>query len=823
VIRIEKIEIIEFRGIRKLVLDFGGKSFGIAGPNGTGKSGIVDAIEFGLTGNITRLGGAGTAEITVRAHAPHVDIAKSPEKAIVRLTVNAPALGKTIVIERSVRAASEPTVTPNDPSTRALLAEIQVHPEFALSRREIIKYILTPAGERSKDVQVLLRLDQIERARLSLQRIANDTRREHSRAQSDDARAKQDFIQHLGIKTATKTELLAAVNERRALLQLEPLTELTTGTQFKQGVIAGGSGDEMKLKSRLSKVGTLADLASFEVYASAMTSGKVIEDAEQALNLLDRLTADPTVLRHFRQKVLLEQGLALIEDEACPLCDTLWNLDELRAHLAQKVKQASAANELLTALGERSALIASSFENLTIAIQKIVQACGQAEPKIDTSPLSNFADNCDAERKTLETVEGDPSLIDAARAVLRRVGEHIPAAASDVIALLKAHAESLPDPSKEDTAKEYLIIAQEKYERCQTVKADMDAAAERETIAAKVFSEYGAVSTAVLEGVYDTVQKDFTAFYSYVNRDDEAKFEGKLTPSVGKLAFDVDFYGRGKFPPGAYHSEGHQDGMGLCLYLALMKHTLGAGFVLAVLDDVLMSVDAGHRREVCSLLKTHFPKTQFILTTHDPVWLQFMRTEHLIQGSINFGGWTVESGPQVWNEGDVWKQIEDKLAASDVSGAAGTLRRYLEFISTILADNLHARVEYHANGHYDLGDLWPAVIQAWKARLQEAKDSAVSWGNVVTHIEALQTDARKRIADTQSEQWMINKAVHYNEWANLQAHELAKVAAAYRDFLKSMQCNNSPCSQFLAVTPPRGQRQALRCGCGQNNFNLTVK
>ena len=35
----------------------------------------------------------------------------------------------------------------------------------------------------------------------------------------------------------------------------------------------------------------------------------------------------------------------------------------------------------------------------------------------------------------------------------------------------------------------------------------------------------------------------------------------KLTPSEGKLEFDVNFYERGLFPPSAYHSEGHQDGM----------------------------------------------------------------------------------------------------------------------------------------------------------------------------------------------------------------------------------------------------------------------
>ena len=345
----------------------------------------------------------------------------------------------------------------------------------------------------------------------------------------------------------------------------------------------------------------------------------------------------------------------------------------------------------------------------------------------------------------------------------------------------------------------------------------------RAATAASVFEHYGTVSTAVLEGIYDKVQKDFTEYYSFINRDDEEKFEGKLTPSVGKLAIDVDFYGRGKFPPGAYHSEGHQDSMGLCLYLALMKHMLGDGFTLAVLDDVLMSVDAGHRREVCTLLKQKFPKTQFILTTHDPVWLKFMDTEKLIQGSISFGGWTVDSGPQVWKEDDVWKQIDDKLAKADVPGAAAALRRYLEFVSTILADNLRARVEYHGNGQYDLGDLWPAILAAWKARLQEARDSAASWGKDVKDAEVLQADAKQKVAATKSEEWMINKAVHFNAWAALQSKEFAAVAATFQALLKSMQCANPKCGEFVCVSPIKGDREALRCGCGTTNINLLKK
>jgi hypothetical protein len=822
-IHIEKIEITEFRGIRHLVLDFNKKSFGIAGPNGTGKSGVVDAIEFALTGNITRLGGAGTAEISVKAHAPHVDSAKKPERALVSLTAFVSSLGKSVVIERSVKTATVPKLTPDNAATKSLLAQLQTHPEFALSRREIIKYILTPAGKRAEQVQILLRLDQVEKTRISLQRVANDTKREHTLAQEDDERARKDFLQHLGIQTAKKADLLAAVNARRDILKLDPIADITTETSLKAG-ISSDEKDKDKQQARLSKATIVADLASYESYASELATEPCKKGAATVAELLSKLTHDPAVLKGFRQKILVEQGAVLIDDEACPLCDTAWDLEKLKAHLQEKIEKASTANSILKDISGASAPILKMLHDYAISARKIVQLCALAEPKIEAKTLSDYASVVEADHALLARLESDPSLIGEIQTLLLRIGRTVPAPVNAVIVSLTGYAHVLPEPSSEDGAKEYLILAQEKYDRCRKAKVAMEAAAGREGLAVKVFSYYGDVSTQALEAIYDSVQTNFTTYYSFINRDDEEKFEGKLTPSVGKLAFDVDFYGRGKFPPGAYHSEGHQDGMGLCLYLALMQHTLGDGFILAVLDDVLMSVDAGHRREVCSLLKTHFPRTQFLLTTHDPVWLQFMRTENLIQGSISFGGWTVETGPQVWKEGDVWKQIEEKLAKNDVSGAAGSLRRYLEYISTILADNLHAKVEFHANGHYDLGDLWPGVIQAWKVRLQEAKDSAASWNASIVDAEAMQTDAKKKIADTQSEQWMINKAVHYNEWHNLQSQEFKKVADSYQALLKSMQCTNAACGEFLCVTPARGrEREALRCGCGTQNMNLKVK
>lgn len=146
-IRLESIDIEEFRGIKKLHIDLCRKNFGICGPNGTGKSGVVNSIEFALTGNITRLSGSGSKELSVKAHAPHVDVHKHAEKSLVKLNAFCAKTGKPITIQRQVSTAATPVVTPDTPEAQNIITGLSLHPEFALSRREIVKYILTPAGE----------------------------------------------------------------------------------------------------------------------------------------------------------------------------------------------------------------------------------------------------------------------------------------------------------------------------------------------------------------------------------------------------------------------------------------------------------------------------------------------------------------------------------------------------------------------------------------------------------------------------------------------------------------------------------------------------
>ena len=123
-IKLESAHIEEVRGIRKLDLDFMRETFAISGPNGSGKSGVIDAIEFGLTGQIGRLTGRGTKGLSVSQHGPHIDTTQSPDAAFVQLQVFLTGLGKSATITRMVKSPNKPKIEPADENIKAALAEI---------------------------------------------------------------------------------------------------------------------------------------------------------------------------------------------------------------------------------------------------------------------------------------------------------------------------------------------------------------------------------------------------------------------------------------------------------------------------------------------------------------------------------------------------------------------------------------------------------------------------------------------------------------------------------------------------------------------------
>ncbi len=816
-IQIESIRIQEFRGIRELTLSMGRRNFVVCGPNGSGKSGVVDAIQFALTGEIGRLKGAGTGDLSVMAHAPHVEVRGQPERASVELTVFIPQLGKTATIKRCVSQANRPLIQPDHEDVKAVFKELARRPEITLARRDIIKLILTEPTNRSRDVQTLLQLVDIDLARRVLRTTDNRLSAASSTAKAREAEAAESLRRHLGVAALKPETILGAVNPRRKTLGLEAIDTLTKDTRLSDGVLAQAPKDGHLTQGKES---ALADLRAAKERLAQAAAPEVDGALHQLVTGLEKLEEEPDLLIAIRKQEFLSTGLGFLDGPSCPLCDAAWEPEMLRKHLKAKLERAAEAERLEGQMREAAGVLATASQEVRAALEPVVRL-PELEPswaertRAWAAELARFA-------KALGTTDGAI----AERARLDAGGIVIPEGLDLALAAVDEKVRGRPERSAAVEATAFLAVAQERLADLQAAKRTAQVAeanAGRGRFAYRVYCE---VSEETLRRLYEDVQEDFAGFYSAINQDDEREFKALLSASEGGLGLLVDFHKKGMFPPGAYHSEGHQDGMGVCLYLALLKRVFRHRFTLAVLDDVVMSVDSQHRRRFCKLLKSRFPNTQFVITTHDEVWARQMRSDGLVgaKSTAAFNAWSVETGPVTAEVEEVWAQIAADLAKRDVPAAAGRLRRHFEYVSRELAHLLGAPVPFKADGAYDMGQLLSAVIGRQSDLLKRAEKAARSWrqSETLARIEALKEKRTAMVAAQGGEQWAVNKAIHYNEWLNLTPEEFGEVVAAFRGLLEQFRCPQDGCGSWFFITTST-ETSALRCECGAMQLNLREK
>jgi recombinational DNA repair ATPase RecF len=813
VIKLESAHIEELRGIRKLDIDFQKGTFAISGPNGSGKSGVIDAIEFGLTGQIGRLMGRGTKGLSISEHGPHVDKKQFPDAAFVELRVFLPDTGKTVTISRKVSSPKRPKITPADDAVKAVLAEIADHPEITLSRREILRFILVEPTRRSEEIQSILKLDDIGQTRSALSTAQNKLQQAQRLAATQVDSARTALQRHLQIATLRAEDLLGAVNAPRKVLDLPAIVSLTADTRVDAGLSSATKSPEFNKESALRDIRAIEEAATGFPSLAKMESGAIS-------SVLAKLEADPALLAALQQRSFIEKGLDLVSGPECPLCDTPWPDErQLREHLKMKVAKSDEARKLSESL----------IKNVTSIAEKITDVIGLLAPvqKLALEGDAAFARVLSAWKADLEGLQSKLSDIDQLFGLKQRLaGEWlgVPKSFPKALKALAGKVEAKPDQTATLDAQTFLSTAQVRLSDYRETMRKLKAAEIAWTSASVAYETYCTVLEEELNALYEEVQQDFSAYYRAINGDDEATFTAKLTPAEGSLSLDVNFYDRGLFPPAAFHSEGHQDSMGVCLYLALMKRLFADRFTFALLDDVVMSVDAGHRYQFCKLLKAQFPDTQFVITTHDRLWAEQMKSAGLVTSkrSIAFHSWTVDHGPLVESNEEIWQEIAGSLGKGKVEAAAAALRHHLEYVSRHLANDLGAAPQFRGDGNYELGELMPSVLKRIKELYGKAAESAQSWGKTAER-EAVATRKAALAASsvaTNVEQWAVNKAVHYNEWANFGKEDFEPVVAAFRELLECFSCDK--CVSWLYVTP-RGNPESLRCACNEVSLNLKAK
>jgi len=518
-ILLETVSIREIRGIRELDLDLHSKPFVIYGPNGSGKSGVVDSIEFALTGNISRLHGEGTAGVTVRKHGPHVLKRDDPESAVVTLGLHLVDLGRSVTVTRSVRNPDELVVEPDGPEVREILEDVSAHPEVVLSRREVIKFVVAEAGERSREIQALLRLDGIGGLRSALKTAQNRTAAAAKATEDAVADATAELCRHFDTADFEPDVVLERCNRERQLLGLPVFDALDDETALNDGAVVGASG------AQLNKATALRDLAA--LIERLARHDPVADSVSTIIGICKQLKAEAGLLELLRRRPFLEQGVDLIDSEECPLCDTGWeSRDALESHLREKLSRSASAQQLLESLHEAAAAVgreSASLQTLIVNAREVARSESQEDLRgmLDSwsKDLSEFVPGLASADSALASEDRLESAWIAA-----------PAGLEDLLRTLSERVRSSPDQSSTANAQTFLAVAQERFARSRRTLSEHERANKARAASAVAYRTYCDEAEVVLRRLYEEVEADFTDYYRWINSDDESTFKARFDP-----------------------------------------------------------------------------------------------------------------------------------------------------------------------------------------------------------------------------------------------------------------------------------------------------
>jgi energy-coupling factor transporter ATP-binding protein EcfA2 len=645
-ISLESLTIRAFRGIPdERAFEFDGRDIVVHGPNGSGKSTVLQAIEFLLTGSISAFHGSGTGGIRITEHVPNRRA--DPDDTVVRATFE-DADGDEFRVYRRFANRNTLVAERRPPEFRALL-EVAEQGLLHFTREELLELVIATPGDRKDQIYQLLNTSGIDERRRQLKRLArrandendirHDRRREAARRITDVVGRSEDVIRGDGDDEILDTDALGrVVNRHRRKLGGDPILSIGTCDTFREGIAspveqASHPLQRSDVRSALHR--------STEWFADAPEFNERLDELRGEVRVLQ---ADSAALSSLSELELVKQGREVVDETTseCPLCGTSWDGRDLVDEIDRRFERLDRIDRRVEAIRDSSTELVRVLERIIPILSDVIEPLADTEVETDTGPLRRYFDTLRGVRDELDRdLVADIDGVDPDRFDITLTNED----AEETVSALEIEAESLPARSEIEESWEDLKVLHDAYRDWRNSTRERTAYQRAATELDAAQRAFLAARDDILDDIYETVNERFAEFYRAINPD-EGTFDPELSQTDTGVAFRVDFYDTGEHPPNALHSEGHQDLMGICLFLALVDRLSPLERAPVLLDDVVMAVDSDHRARFAEVLADQMDERfQIVVTTREDEWAKQLLTTGAVDKSIEFEDWTLNEGP----------------------------------------------------------------------------------------------------------------------------------------------------------------------------------
>ena len=741
--RIDALQVNSFRGIQHINLPIEGQNLIIAGENGSGKSSIVDAIEYFFTGRIKQL--EGRSDIDKKQCIPNLR-GGSPE---VRVAF------KGFPSDEAV-SVGYPRGKPQIPSSLQGFFELAARQTFVLRRYQVLAFINARDAERYQHISQLIGLG-------TLDTIEDRWRKELSKAQGYVEELQRDqqgvfdrLSEQLGQPVQTQEELVSAINTQLATQEPDPIDSRKALRQRLQDLrLRSRSEAEISEVERLKFLQDRIERTKREINGLLDESRKFQEDVKT-------FWRQSAALEDASLELLLNEGYRILRDKAdmsnCPLCEApITDYAALIQRLGERVANLGELTQSRRRVSERKARMIETLTALD-------------DPAPSPEDLSRYGMTCYSilRQRALEEIFSFRRMLEQldTNGEMERKWQwgsavtQFQQALPEIVHEVSEQIQQLTLTESEASQLDLLILMTRVDDQWQQLQ-DAEKALQKARYVSQqinlVHTELVRARKRGLAALLQELEEDFRHFYLQLHPEEGY---GDITIPVQRkrrssVALRAKYHGHEAVHPLNFFSEGHLDSLGLCIFLAFIKRFDG-DLRLIVLDDVLTTIDAGHRLRVARLLAQEFPGYQFVVTTHDHLWAKELERVFSNTRLVLLKRWSMDQGADCWEYPlSDWEYYEEQAKNGRPQDAIAGTGRNLEKFLCRMRGNLGLAVPAKPDDLYTIGDLYPDF---WKWVRQHPIDRP-DRPDFPQELQSLQKEL--------DEVWRLRNwsGAHFNEWA----------------------------------------------------------
>ncbi|MDR7225060.1 ABC-type lipoprotein export system ATPase subunit [Aminobacter aminovorans] len=754
----------------------------VYGANGAGKSSFVDGVEVCVSNGKV-------------AHLAHEYSGRHQEKALIN--THRP-FGRPASVSVTMIGSGDAVTCTWEGTSAAKLSGLNKVPlntwdyrRTALRQEEVAEFIRSTKAEKYSALLPLLGLQPLETAADNLRRIAKETA---TLSKIDDKRRQMTAVQVRTRAAFGEAEPNALIETLRKLRERYLPDQPMTGTMATVAAVTTAIDERLNtLDAQSREAAALQEIASNQLQELILATREVVAEIARFAEPLVKERLD---ILNAAARYSADIGGEL-EEVSCPACGSMIKPADFQAHVAAERDRLQNIDGLFrrraTAVGE----VCDEVQRL----RTLITGSGLAKWRIahSESLAEQFAYLNGLNFPTLRTScqEADLGQIET------ELGKVIAAATAasvtaspDVQALIK-------DKEAAETI-DAVFAAEKTRERVERVEALIAYTNKLEELVRDEIREQA-------ERVFGSISADIQGLWDILHPRQQITNVRLHVPGEADKAIDValKFYGVDQESPRLTLSEGQRNALGLCIFLAMAKQ--GDANSPIILDDVVVSMDRGHRSKVATLLEKEFSDRQIILLTHDREWFfelsRFLRKPHWT--SVRLLPW---DGPAMGIR--IADQSEDFAKAranvlTDPEDAESNVRRIMDQALAEIAERLEVPVPFlrgDENDHRTGGQLIGRISgRAKKSFFIRTGDQHAAGGEYAKHTTA---DASLDMVTPQLAAW-ANRATHT---FSASPDEAKAVIDNCEAALSAFQCDSCGSPVWFCTIANSGN---LECRCGK--------